>query len=236
MLAAVATAHRPLRPAVATRASSVREVARAASGRALARAPRGGPGRRSLRVKDVVDHVLAAALLVPALPIVLAAALAVRLGSPGPALFRQRRVGRDGHEFVIYKLRTMQDDAERTTGPVLACAGDDRVTPVGRFLRATRIDELPQLLNVLNGTMSLVGPRPERPEFADALSREIPGYRERWRVKPGLTGLAQVRGEYHTSPAGKLRHDLAYVRDRSLALDLRILGATVRTLAARRGI
>jgi lipopolysaccharide/colanic/teichoic acid biosynthesis glycosyltransferase len=227
---------RARRCAAATRLPAVREVARSARHGAAARARRGGAGSRSLRVKDVVDHVLAAALLLPALPIVLLAALAVRLGSPGPALFRQRRVGRDGHEFVIYKLRTMHDDAERTTGPVLACAGDERVTPVGRLLRATRIDELPQLLNVLNGTMSLVGPRPERPEFADVLSREIPGYRERWRVKPGLTGLAQVRGEYHTSPAGKLRHDLAYVRDRSLALDLRILGATMRTLAARRGV
>ena len=195
-----------------------------------------GTAASSLLVKHVLDHVLAIVLLVLALPVVLVAALAVRLGSPGPVVFRQRRVGRDGHEFVIYKLRTMRDDAERRTGPVLACPGDERVTPVGRFLRATRIDEIPQLLNVLNGTMSLVGPRPERPELAGTLVREIPRYRERWQVKPGLTGLAQVRGEYHTSPAGKLRHDLAYVRDRSLALDLRILGATLGTLAARRGV
>ena len=194
------------------------------------------PRSPSITVKHVLDHVLAAMLLVPALPVVLAAALAVRLTSRGPALFRQRRVGRDGREFVIYKLRTMRDDAERTTGPVLAHEGDERVTRIGRVLRATRIDEIPQLLNVLNGTMSLVGPRPERPELAGALVREIPGYEERWLVKPGLTGLAQVRGEYHTSAEGKLRHDLAYVHNRSLGLDLRILAATVRTLAARRGI
>ncbi|MFN8603675.1 MAG: exopolysaccharide biosynthesis polyprenyl glycosylphosphotransferase [Candidatus Binatia bacterium] len=198
----------------------------------VARAP-----AASFRVKHVLDHLLATALLVIALPLLLLpAALAVRLTSRGPVLFRQRRVGRDGHEFVIYKLRTMHDDAERATGPVLAHDGDERVTPVGRLLRATRVDEIPQLLNVLNGTMSLVGPRPERPEFADVLAREIPGYRERWLVRPGITGLAQVRGEYHTSPAGKLRHDLAYVHNPSLGLDLRILAATVRTLAARRGV
>jgi len=215
-------------------------TARVASRRRRARPPVGVAGAppedRSLRVKHVVDHLLAGALLVAALPVVLAAALAVRVSSPGPVLFRQRRVGRDGHEFVIYKLRTMRDDAERETGPVLAQAGDARVTKVGRLLRMTRIDEIPQLLNVLNGTMSLVGPRPERPELAGAVACEIPRYRERWRVKPGVTGLAQVRGEYHTSPAAKLRHDLEYVGKRSLALDLRILRATVRTLAARRGV
>lgn len=199
----------------------------------VARAP---SRRTSLRVKHLLDHVIATVLLVVVLPVVLGAALAVRLTSRGPVLFRQRRVGRDGREFVIYKLRTMRDDAERTTGPVLARRGDARVTRVGRCLRATRIDELPQLLNVLNGTMSLVGPRPERPEFADALARALPGYDERWLVKPGLTGLAQVRGEYHTSPEVKLRHDLAYVHNHALALDLRILAATVRTLAARRGV
>lgn len=190
----------------------------------------------SLHVKHALDHVLATLLLVASLPLLVLAALAVRLSSRGPVLFRQRRVGRDGREFVIYKLRTMHDDAEGTTGPVLARAGDDRVTRIGRLLRATRLDEIPQLLNVLNGTMSLVGPRPERPEFADALARDLPGYRERWLVKPGVTGLAQVRGEYHTSALGKLRHDLAYVHNRSLALDLHILLATVRTLAARRGV
>ncbi|MBY0274508.1 exopolysaccharide biosynthesis polyprenyl glycosylphosphotransferase [Candidatus Binatia bacterium] len=194
------------------------------------------PGGAALSVKHVLDHALAVVLLVVSLPLVALAALAVRLTSRGPVLFRQRRIGRDGCEFMIYKLRTMRDDAEGATGPVLARDGDGRVTPVGRFLRRTRIDELPQLLNVLNGTMSLVGPRPERPELADALLRELPGYGERWLVKPGLTGLAQVRGAYHTSPAGKLRHDLAYVHNRSLLLDLRILAATVCTLAARRGV
>jgi exopolysaccharide biosynthesis polyprenyl glycosylphosphotransferase len=188
------------------------------------------------RVKALLDHALAALLLLLALPLWLAAAVAIRATSPGPVLFRQRRVGRGGREFLVYKLRTMRDDAERTTGPVLACNGDRRVTGAGRLLRATRIDELPQLLNVLNGTMSLIGPRPERPEFAERLARDIPGYRERWLVKPGLSGLAQVRGEYHTTPACKLKYDLAYIHNHGLLLDLRILVETVKTLATRRGV
>jgi len=190
----------------------------------------------AFRVKAVLDYVVATALLAIALPICALAALAVRASSPGPALYRQRRVGRGGREFMVYKLRTMHDDAEQATGPVLASDGDSRVTAPGRFLRATRIDELPQLLNVLNGTMSLIGPRPERPEFADALAQEIPGYRERWLVKPGLSGLAQVRGEYHTTPAYKLKYDLAYIHNHTLLLDLRILVETVKTLVTRRGV
>ncbi len=183
-----------------------------------------------------VGMVERARLLVVALPVCLAAGIAIRLGSPGPIFYRQRRVGRGGREFVMYKLRTMREDAEDASGPVLARDDDARVTWPGRFLRATRIDEIPQLLNVLNGTMSLVGPRPERPEFVEELVREVPGYRERWLVKPGLTGLAQVRGEYHTSPAYKLKYDLAYIHNHSLLLDLRILVATVRTLLTRRGV
>ena len=119
---------------------------------------------------------------------------------------------------------------------MLAEDGDRRVTPIGRLLRATRIDEIPQLLNVLNGTMSLVGPRPERPEFAAAHQRDIPGYGERWLVKPGLTGLAQVRGEYHTSTAYKLKDDLAYIYNYSLLLDLRIMVETLKMLFTRRGV
>jgi exopolysaccharide biosynthesis polyprenyl glycosylphosphotransferase len=186
--------------------------------------------------KMAMDYALAATLSVVALPICAVAAVAIRLDSKGPIFYRQRRVGRGGHEFMMYKLRTMRDDAEEATGPVLARDGDERVTAVGRFLRAMRIDEIPQLLNVLNGTMSLIGPRPERPEFVTDLVRHIPGYRERWLVKPGLTGLAQVRGEYHTSPAYKLKYDLAYIHNYSLLLDLRILAETVKALLTRRGV
>jgi lipopolysaccharide/colanic/teichoic acid biosynthesis glycosyltransferase len=136
----------------------------------------------------------------------------------------------------MYKLRTMRVDAEGATGPVLARHGDERVTAVGRFLRETRIDEIPQLLNVLNGTMSLVGPRPERPEFVRRLVREIPGYGERLLVKPGVSGLAQVRGEYDTSARYKLKYDLAYIHNYSLLLDVRIMAETVKALLTRRGI
>jgi exopolysaccharide biosynthesis polyprenyl glycosylphosphotransferase len=188
------------------------------------------------RAKAVLDYVLALLLAALAAPVCLLAMLAIALTSPGPVLYRQLRVGRRGRPFTILKLRTMRQDAEAASGPTLAANGDRRVTRVGRLLRATRIDELPQLVNVLNGTMSLVGPRPERPEFAARHQREIPGYGERWLVKPGLTGLAQVRGEYHTPTPYKLKYDLAYIYNYSLLLDLRILVETLKVLVTRRGV
>lgn len=187
-------------------------------------------------IKTALDYVLATGLLLMSAPLCAVAALAIRLTSPGPIFFRQRRVGQGGREFMMYKLRTMRHDAEEETGPVLAHQGDERVTAAGRFLRATRIDEIPQLLNILNGTMSLIGPRPERPEFVEELVREIPGYEERWLVKPGLSGLAQVRGEYDTTAAYKLKYDLAYIHNYSLLLDIRIMVETVKALLTRRGI
>ncbi len=130
----------------------------------------------------------------------------------------------------------MVPDAEAETGAVLAHAGDPRVTRVGRLLRESRIDEIPQLLNVLNGTMSLVGPRPERPEFVQEFEISIPGYTERHQVKPGLTGLAQVNGEYDTTPEYKLKYDLAYIYNYSLWLDVRIMVESVKVMLTRRGI
>jgi len=158
------------------------------------------------------------------------------LTSPGPILYCQQRVGRGGKKFTLYKLRTMVDGAEQETGPVLAGREDERVTWVGRFLRKTRIDEIPQLFNVLDGTMSLVGPRPERPEFVGEFLRTIPGYAERLQVKPGLTGLAQVDGEYHTTPEYKLKYDLAYIYNYSLWLDMRIMAETVKVILSRQGV
>ncbi len=187
-------------------------------------------------VKRISDFVIAAVLLALTLPLALAAAVAVKLTSRGPVLYTQRRVGQGGKEFVIWKFRTMADGAEESSGPVLAAPGDERVTRIGRFLRAARIDELPQLLNVLNGTMSLIGPRPERPEFVRSHAEEIPGYLERLQVKPGLTGLAQVNGEYHTSAAYKLKYDLAYIYNYSLVLDLKIMAETVKVMVTRRGL
>jgi lipopolysaccharide/colanic/teichoic acid biosynthesis glycosyltransferase len=130
----------------------------------------------------------------------------------------------------------MHVDAERATGPVLASANDPRVTRLGRYLRALRLDEVPQLWNVCRGDMSFVGPRPERPEFVRRFERDIPGYAERLKVRPGLTGYAQVNGEYRTSAATKLKYDLAYIYNRSFWLDLRILAETVKVMLTRRGI
>jgi exopolysaccharide biosynthesis polyprenyl glycosylphosphotransferase len=186
--------------------------------------------------KRSTDFLVAGVLAVLMLPATLLAAVAIKLTSPGPVFYRQRRVGQGGRQFTIWKFRTMLDDAEETSGPVLARQKDERVTKVGRVLRASRIDEIPQLWNVLNGTMSLIGPRPERPEFVRRFAEEIPGYLERLQVKPGLTGLAQVNGEYHTSPAYKLKYDLAYIYNYSLMLDLKIMAETVKVMVTRRGV
>ena len=187
-------------------------------------------------VKNFIDRLIAGVLLVPILPVLVLAAMLIKMTSSGPIFFRQRRVGQDGRVFTLYKLRTMMHNAEATTGAILARQGDPRITRIGRLLRESRIDEIPQLLNVLNGTMSLVGPRPERPEFVTEFSRTIPGYTERHQVKPGLTGLAQVNGEYHTTPEYKLKYDLAYIYNYSLWLDVRIMVESVKVMLSRRGI
>jgi len=187
-------------------------------------------------VKRVFDLVVGIPLFVLALPVMLVVAALVRVSSPGPVLYTQERVGKDGRNFTMVKFRTMRADAERATGPVLAAENDPRVTFLGRFLRATRLDELPQLWNLLCGDMSFVGPRPERPEFVAQYVQDIQGYGERFRVRPGLTGYAQVNGEYHTSPTTKLKYDLAYIHNHSLWLDLKIMSETVKVILTRRGV
>ena len=187
-------------------------------------------------VKRVFDLVVGIPLFVLALPVMLVVAALVRVSSPGPVLYTQERVGKDGRNFTMVKFRTMRADAERGTGPVLAAENDPRVTFLGRFLRATRLDELPQLWNLLCGDMSFVGPRPERPEFAAQYVQDIQGYGERFRVRPGMTGYAQVNGEYHTSPTTKLKYDLAYIHNHSLWLDLKIMSETVKVILTRRGV
>jgi exopolysaccharide biosynthesis polyprenyl glycosylphosphotransferase len=194
------------------------------------------PGGAGSITKRLFDAVLAGLLLIVTLPVMALVALAVRLSSRGPVIFRQTRVGRNGEPFTIFKFRTMHEEAEVETGPVLATPNDPRVTLLGRLLRATRLDELPQLWNVLRGDMSFVGPRPERPEFVDGYQRDIHGYTERFKVRPGLTGYAQVNGEYHTSASTKLKYDLAYIHNRSLWLDLRILSETMKVMLTRRGV
>lgn len=179
--------------------------------------------------KAAMDRVLAVGLLFLAVPVMLAAMALVRLTSRGPTIYRQTRLGLHGRRFTIYKIRTMYHDCERLTGPRWSTPGDPRVTPIGRILRATHIDELPQLWNILRGEMSLVGPRPERPEIVPQLERVLVGYRERLMVRPGVTGLAQVRLPPDTDIASvrrKLACDLYYINRVSLWLDLRIIIGT----------
>jgi lipopolysaccharide/colanic/teichoic acid biosynthesis glycosyltransferase len=177
-------------------------------------------------VKRCADLCLALTLLIMSAPVVLLAALVVKLTSRGPALYRQTRVGLDGRHFVLLKLRTMKHDAEADTGPVWSTENDCRVTAVGSLLRRTHIDEFPQLFNVLRGEMSLVGPRPERPEFVAKLDWEVPYYRERLKVRPGITGLAQLRLRSDTSLESvrqKVVHDVYYVRHVNPVLDSKLL-------------
>jgi len=185
-------------------------------------------------VKAVGELVLAAALLVLAAPVMLLTALAVKLTSPGPVLYSQTRLGKGGRPFTLYKIRSMTHDCEKHSGARWSTPGDSRVTPLGAFLRKTHLDELPQLWNVLRGDMSLVGPRPERPEFIPALERAVPHYRDRLAVRPGVTGLAQVQLPPDTdlgSVRRKLAYDLYYIRYRGLWLDLRLIACTAVHMA-----
>jgi lipopolysaccharide/colanic/teichoic acid biosynthesis glycosyltransferase len=186
-------------------------------------------GRWYLPCKHLVDFIAALALGVAALPVIAASALIVKLTSRGPAFYTQVRVGRAGRIFMIYKIRTMIHNCESLTGPRWSIPGDPRVTWFGWFLRSTHLDELPQLLNVLHGDMSLIGPRPERPEFLPELERELPAYGQRLNVRPGVTGLAQVQLPADTdlsSVRRKLAYDLYYVRQVNPWLDLRLLICT----------
>lgn len=192
--------------------------------------------RRRFPGKRVFDLVVGSLLLLLALPVLLLAAAAIRLTSQGPILYRQRRVGLDLVEFDLWKLRTMEPDSEPEGDELLATPEDPRLTPVGGWLRRYRIDEIPQLFQVLAGSMSLIGPRPERPQRVAHFLESVPGYRERFTVPPGLTGLAQVNGDYHSSPENKLRYDLAYLASWSLWLDLSILWRTVRVVLTSRGV
>jgi lipopolysaccharide/colanic/teichoic acid biosynthesis glycosyltransferase len=183
----------------------------------------------SLFYQRALDLVLALVLFVLTLPVMLVVALLVRLTSRGPAIYSQLRVGKDGEPFWIYKFRSMTVDAERQSGAQWSAPGDPRVTLFGRFIRATHLDELPQLINVILGQMSLVGPRPERPEFVPALSAAIPEYTDRLKVRPGVTGLAQLQLPADTdleSVRRKLAFDRWYIANRSLWLDIRVIVCT----------
>jgi lipopolysaccharide/colanic/teichoic acid biosynthesis glycosyltransferase len=188
-----------------------------------------GEDYRYFRSKILLDLLVTAILLVITLPVIFLCALLIKLTSSGPAIYTQVRLGRRGRPYTIYKLRTMNHNCELKTGVQWATADDPRITRLGKFLRKTHLDELPQLWNVLKGDMSLVGPRPERPEFIPSLEEAIPYYCQRLAVRPGVTGLAQI----HLSPdtnlesvRRKLAYDLYYVRQANVWLDLRIIACT----------
>lgn len=189
-------------------------------------------------LKRVIDVVLATLALLTFWPILLLIAVCIKLDTRGPVLYAQKRVGYRGMQFVLYKFRSMISDAEKYTGPVWAGKNDPRITRIGRVLRPLRLDEWPQLFNVLKGDMSFVGPRPERPAFVKQFKETVPLYNLRLNVHPGITGWAQVRGSYDASiddVRKKLEHDLQYINDMSLKLDLKIFLKTVLTVLKKQG-
>jgi len=195
-------------------------------------------GRAAKFGKALMDMALAAAMLLLALPLMVLVAIMIKLDSTGPVLYRQERVGLFGKNFTLLKFRSMHRDAEAGGRPLWAQIADPRATRVGRFIRYTRIDELPQLLNVLRGEMSLIGPRPERPYFVEKLTAVVPLYDVRHYVKPGITGWAQVNASYGASTEDareKHRYDLYYIKHRSFVLDLLILWRTLRVVVFQQG-
>lgn len=189
-----------------------------------------------LLLKRILDILISALLLTLLAPVLVLVAIYVRLSSPGPVFYTQERIGKDGAVFRVIKFRTMVPDAERDSGAVLSREDDPRVTRAGRVLRAARLDELPQLFNVMRGEMSFIGPRPERPVFVAEFERTVPGYAHRHHVKPGITGLAQVNGFYDTDVENKLKYDIYYIHNYSLWLDLTIVLATLKIMITRRGL
>lgn len=181
-------------------------------------------------VKRVFDIVFSILMLVLASPFMLAAAIAVKLCDGGRVLYKQTRLTKDGKQFELYKFRSMVADAEKNGIPQLCSDDDSRITSVGKFLRKCRMDELPQIINILKGDMSIVGPRPERPELTEEYKKEMPEFEFRLKVKAGLTGLAQVTGVYDTTPYDKLKMDLMYIENYSLRLDLQIILMTIKTM------
>ena len=182
------------------------------------------------KVKRLMDVFVSLLTLILSLPICLLSGIAIKIDSKGPVFFRQTRCGLDSKIFKIFKFRSMYDDAEKKSGPVWSQKNDPRITSIGRILRKLRIDEIPQMLNVLKGEMSMVGPRPERPFFVEKLADGIPYYKRRLKVRPGITGWAQIKHKYDESVEDvkvKLKYDLFYIENMSLRMDLKILFRTV---------
>ena len=197
-----------------------------------------GPRPQALAIQGFYSFLIGVLGMIVCVPLMLFTALAVRLTSPGPIFYRQRRVGLNGKVFTLYKFRSMYVDAEARTGAVWAKKDDPRITPLGRLLRKTRLDELPQFWNVIRGDMVIVGPRPERPEFVDVLAQQIPYYRQRLAVKPGITGWAQINHKYGDTQLDamiKLEYDLYYIKHVAPALDFYIIFHTVKVMLLSRG-
>jgi sugar transferase (PEP-CTERM system associated) len=197
-----------------------------------------GPHASMVSLQSTYSWLLSVILLLVALPVMLVVAIAVRLTSRGPVFYRQMRTGKGGVPFMLYKFRSMRNDAETKTGAVWATKDDPRITGIGHWLRKLRLDELPQLLNVIRGDMSLVGPRPERPEFVTMLQKEIPYYRQRLCVKPGITGWAQINHKYGDTIDDtiiKLEYDLYYIKNLSPSLDAYIIFHTLKVILLGRG-
>ena len=189
-------------------------------------------------VKRLIDILISIGVLVGFIPFWLLIGILIKIDSRGKILYQQDRVGKDGRQFNLFKFRSMSSDAESETGPVWATEDDPRVTRVGKFLRATRIDEVPQFINVLKGDMSLVGPRPERKYFVDQLKNEMPLYTKRLRIRPGITGWAQVKHKYDESlddVKRKLRYDLFYIENMSLRMDIKIILSTIKVILSGKG-
>lgn len=186
--------------------------------------------KRKLVAKRIYDIVFGTVGLVVSSPFILVFAIIVKSTSKGPAFFKQERVGYMGKNFKVVKLRSMRNDAEAKTGAVWAQKDDPRITPVGRFMRKTRVDELPQFWNVLKGDMSLVGPRPERPELTEKFYQQWPEFAQRLRIIPGITGYAQVNGGYDLAPNEKCKLDNYYIEHYSIAFDTKIAFQTVKTM------
>lgn len=199
----------------------------------LVRIMNSGPSLMQRIIKRAMDLVLSSIALVIASPFLLAIAIAIKAEDGGPVFYKQKRLTLNDKEFNILKFRSMIVDAEKFTGEVLADEDDPRITKVGKFIRATRLDELPQIINIFLGDMSIVGPRPERKCFIDEFCKEMPEFAYRTRVKGGLTGYAQVYGKYNTTPYDKLRFDLMYIENYSILLDLKLMILTLRIIFSK---
>jgi exopolysaccharide biosynthesis polyprenyl glycosylphosphotransferase len=197
-----------------------------------------GNMRTLTHLQGLYSRVLALVGFVLTLPVMMIVWVLVKITSPGPAFYTQVRSGLNGAPFHVIKFRSMRVDAEAKTGAVWAAKNDPRITPIGKWLRLLRLDELPQFVNVLRGEMNLVGPRPERPEFVQTLQEQIPFYRQRLAVKPGLTGWAQINHKYGDTiedTVTKLEYDLYYIKNRSVSLDFYIMFQTVKVMLLHRG-